>query len=87
MVFKSTLYKVTIKGYRLLARLGVDVSKELAKAERWLEEINPDYEAIKHKKKLDLVKRNPKHSGDLRVSLLRTAKKYLKELAWIHTSW
>lgn len=62
LVFKSTLYKITIKGYKLLARFGVDVSKEVAQFERWMEEINPDYAAIKTRKKLDAVKRNPKHA-------------------------
>jgi len=31
LMFKSTLYKITIKGYRLLSRFGVDMSKEIAK--------------------------------------------------------
>jgi len=41
LMFKSTLYKITIKGLRLLSRFGVDMSKEIAKYEKWLEEINP----------------------------------------------
>lgn len=32
MVFQSTLYKITKKGYRLLARFGVDVWNEIKKA-------------------------------------------------------
>lgn len=50
MIFKSTLYKITIKGYRLLARFGVDVSKEIAAYERWLEEIHPDLKDKRLKK-------------------------------------
>ena len=41
LMFKSTLYKITIKGLRLLSRIGVDMSKEIAQYEKWLEEINP----------------------------------------------
>lgn len=52
LVFKSTLYKIPIKGYRLLARFGVDMSKEVARYQKWMEEINPDYEAIRTRKKL-----------------------------------
>ena len=52
MCFKSTLYKVTIKGYSLLSRFGVDVSKEIARYRKWLEEINPDYEAARTRKML-----------------------------------
>jgi len=50
MIFKSTLYKITIKGYRLLQAFGVDVSKEIAKYQRWLEEINPDIKAKRLRK-------------------------------------
>lgn len=52
LIFKSTLYKVTIKGYRLLARFGVDMTKEIAHYQKRLDEINPDYEAIKTRKML-----------------------------------
>lgn len=41
MIFKSTLYKITIKGYRALAALGVNVAKEIQKYMAWLEEISP----------------------------------------------
>lgn len=50
MIFRSTLYKVTIKGYRLLARFGVDVSKEIAAYERWLEEVHPERKEKRLKK-------------------------------------
>jgi len=40
-IFKSTLYKITIKGYRLLNKLGVDMADEIQKYEKWLEEIDP----------------------------------------------
>lgn len=59
LMFKSTLYKITIKGYRLLARGGVDMSKEIAKYEAWLEEINPDYRVNKTRKILEGAKKNP----------------------------
>lgn len=62
MCFKSTLYKVTIKGYSLLSRFGVDVSKEIARYRKWLEEINPDYKANKTRKKLASVKRSTEHA-------------------------
>jgi hypothetical protein len=38
MVFHSTLRKITIKGYRLMASMGVDVVKEIRKYMRWLNE-------------------------------------------------
>lgn len=38
-IFKSTLYKVTIKGYWLLSRLGVDVKNEIDDYEAWREQI------------------------------------------------
>jgi len=44
MVFKSTLYKITIKGYRLLSRLGVDMRMEIEQYQKWLEEISPKKE-------------------------------------------
>lgn len=50
MIFKSTLYKITIKGYRLLQMFGVDVSKEIAEYQKWLEEINPDIKAKRLRK-------------------------------------
>jgi len=52
IVFKSTLYKITIKGYRMLESFGVDMRKEIAMYQKWLEEINPDYAAIQTRKKL-----------------------------------
>lgn len=61
LMFKSTLYKITIKGYRLLSRFGVDMSKEIARYEKWLEEINPDYKAVKTKKMLEASKTNSRH--------------------------
>jgi DNA-binding transcriptional ArsR family regulator len=66
LMFKSTLYKITIKGYRLLSRFGVDMSKEIAQYEKWLEEINPDYKAIKTKKMLEAYKRNDHHKEFMR---------------------
>ncbi|HUU41408.1 MAG TPA: hypothetical protein VMW42_10750 [Desulfatiglandales bacterium] len=44
LVFKSSLYKITIKGYRLLALLGVPVENEIKKFQLWLEEIRPRHE-------------------------------------------
>lgn len=61
LMFKSTLYKITIKGYRLLSRFGVDMSKEIAQYEKWLEERNPQRKAVKNKKMLEASKRNAKH--------------------------
>ena len=66
LMFKSTLYKITIKGYRLLSRFGVDMKKEIAKYEKWLEEINPDYKAVKIKKMLEASKRNAGHDEFMR---------------------
>lgn len=42
MIFKSTLYKITIKGYWLLARFGVNVSKEIEAYKAWVKSIAPD---------------------------------------------
>lgn len=61
LLFKSTLYKITIKGYRLLQALGVDVSKEIAAYERWLEEIKPEHKIKATKKKLSEAKQKPHH--------------------------
>jgi len=66
LMFKSTLYKITIKGYRLLSRFGVDMSKEIAKYEKWLEEINPDREVESTKKMLTGAKKNPQHDESMR---------------------
>jgi len=40
-IFKSTLYKLTIKGYWLLHRMGVDVRDEIRIYEKWRESIKP----------------------------------------------
>jgi len=69
MCFKSTLYKVTIKGYSLMTRLGVDMSKEIARYQKWLEEINPDRGAVKTRKKLDSAERNPEHTDNIQKIL------------------
>jgi hypothetical protein len=66
LMFKSTLYKITIKGYRLLSRFGVDMSKEIARYEKRLEEINPERKAVKTKKMLEAEKRNPRHDEFMR---------------------
>jgi len=66
LMFKSTLYKITIKGYRLLSRFGVDMSKEIAKYERWLEEINPDLKDERIRKQLEEEKRNTRHKEFMR---------------------
>jgi len=61
LMFKSTLYKATIKGYRLLSRFGVDMSKEIARYEKWLEEINPDRKLLRTKKMVESAKKNGRH--------------------------
>ena len=66
LMIKSTLYKITIKGYRLLSRFGVDMSKEIAKYEKWLEEIKPEHKAVKTKKMLNGAKSNLKHDEFMR---------------------
>ena len=73
LMFKSTLYKITIKGYRLLSMFGVDVSKEIAKYEKWLEEINPDRKALRTKKMLDAAKSNPQHEEHVQKILTSLA--------------
>lgn len=65
-IFKSTLYKITIKGYRVLSRFGVDMRKEIAQYEKWLEEINPDHQLIKTRKMLQESKRNSRHGEYMR---------------------
>lgn len=67
MVFKSSLYKITIKGYRLLQRCGVDMSKEIAAYERWLDEINPERKIVKKKKMLSETEYDPKHKEKMRA--------------------
>lgn len=72
LMFKSTLYKITIKGLRLLSRFGVDVSKEIAQYEKWLEEINPDRKQDKIKKILaaaDRHDRNEEFMADIAEKL------------------
>uniref|UniRef100_A0A6H1ZPY9 Uncharacterized protein n=1 Tax=viral metagenome TaxID=1070528 RepID=A0A6H1ZPY9_9ZZZZ len=61
LMFKSTLYKITIKGYRLLSSFGVDMSKEIAKYEKWLEEINPELKNERIKKEFDRADRADRH--------------------------
>lgn len=61
IIFKSTLYKITIKGYRMLSMFGVDMSKEIAQYQKWLEEINPEHEANQTRKLLETAKKNPRH--------------------------
>jgi len=69
MCFKSTLYKITIKGYSLMTRFGVDMSKEIAQYQKWLEEINPDRGAVKTRKKLNSAERNPEHTDNIQKIL------------------
>jgi len=73
LMFKSTLYKITIKGYRLLSRFGVDISKEIARYEKWLEEINPGRQALSTKKMLDAAKSNPQHEEHVQKILTSLA--------------
>jgi len=61
LMFKSTLYKITIKGLRLLSRFGVDMRKEIAQYEKWLEEINPELKNERIKKELAAADRNDRH--------------------------
>jgi len=74
MCFKSTMYKVTIKGYSLLSRFGVDMSKEIAQYQKWLEEINPDYKTARARKKLEEAKRNQKHKENIQKTLTSLAE-------------
>lgn len=71
LMFKSTLYKITIKGYRLLSSFGVDVSKEIAAYERWLEEIHPERKDKRLKKELAAAKGNK--------NLPETVRKFLND--------
>lgn len=70
MMFKSTLYKITIKGYRLLAAFGIDISKEIAAYERWLEEIHPERKIGKTKRILSEAKPNKKHKENIQKILV-----------------
>ena len=79
LMFKSTLYKITIKGYRLLSRFGVDMKKEIAKYEKWLEEINPERKAIATKKMLEASKRNPEHDEFMRGIEEKLEKRHVLE--------
>jgi len=72
-MFKSTLYKITIKGYRLLSRFGVDMSKEIARYEKWLEEINPERQILRTRKMLDAAKSNPQHQEHVKKILTSLA--------------
>lgn len=57
MMFKSTLYKITIKGYYLLRSFGVNVYTEIKAFEKWRESIRPRKEGKEKKKDLDPEKR------------------------------
>ena len=70
LMFKSTLYKIKIKGYRLLAAFGVDMSKEIAAYERWLEEIHPKRAASRAKNMLSEAKPNSKHKENIQKILV-----------------
>jgi len=43
MMFKSTLYKISIKGYRVLASLGVAVGNEIDAYKRWIDSIKSEH--------------------------------------------
>jgi len=73
LMFKSTLYKITIKGYRLLSKFGVDMKKEIARYEKWLEEVNPGRQALSTKKMLDAAKKNPRHQEQVEKILTSLA--------------
>ena len=79
LMFKSTLYKITIKGYRLLSRFGVDMSKEIAQYEKWLEEIQPERKAVNTKKMLDSEYRNPSHEEFMAEIAKRLEKRHVIE--------
>ena len=79
LMFKSTLYKVVIKGYKLLSRFGVDMSKEIAQYEKHLEEINPEHKAVKTKKMLEDSKRNHQHDEFMRGIVEKLVKLHVIE--------
>lgn len=51
IIFNTTMYKIKIKGLRLLAIFGVDVSKEIDEFEKWEASIKPRREK-KQKEKM-----------------------------------
>lgn len=71
IVFKSTLYKITIKGYRMLQAFGVDMSKEIDAYQRWLEEVHPERKTKKVHQVLSEAKHNPKHQEYIKKILDR----------------
>jgi len=79
LMFKSTLYKITIKGLKLLSRLGVDVRKEFEAFKKWLEEINPDREVESTKKMLNGAKKNPQHNEVMRGIVEKLEKRHVIE--------
>lgn len=56
-VFKSTIYKILIKGYYLMQSMGINCSKEIAIYLKWKESIKPKSEGKTPKNKLDKEKK------------------------------
>ena len=79
LMFKSTLYKIVIKGYRMLSRFGVDVKNEIAQYEKWLEEINPKRKADSTKKMLARAKKNAQHEEFMRGIVEKLEKRHVLE--------
>ena len=77
MTFKSTLYKITIKGYRLLQAFGVDMRREIEAYQLWLEEIRPDHESKKTQKML----KDPENNPDRQENVQKIIKQLGKSLA------
>ena len=73
MVFKSTLYFITLKGCRLLTKMGVKCRSLFDKVLNKIKSNLPGARARETKKMLDDVKPNPNHGGNI--------KKILNDLA------
>ena len=55
------------------------MKKEIAKYEKWLEEINPERKAIATKKMLEASKRNPEHDEFMRGIEEKLEKRHVLE--------
>jgi len=67
IIYNTTLYKITIKGLRMLAKFGVNVWKEITAFNKWSASIKPRRE--KKQKKEILAPENNNSNGEVIQSL------------------
>jgi len=79
MVFKSTIIMLGMKMYHALARMGINVSKEIKNLLAKLRFKYPEFEAKVNKKKLGSAKKNPRHEESMRGIEEKLEKRHVIE--------